>query len=248
MGDFEDRGGRLAVQAVQADDLDRLAAQHDLLVVASAAHIGRVVRPAPEKSPYDKPQRRLCCRAWHGVAPLGTEGRHAQKSRRGTARYRDADLSPSTGTSPRCCSRTSPAATSRCSPTCVTTRREGLRADRAGETEGALPGYHERVDPRRSRDPSAGHPAGRVDPHMRADWTQLATAGTRSPSATCIPRRPLMGQARTRLVQCLDVGEAIWRTSASTSCSVRRVARRRAEIVESTSTGPTSCWLHRPRI
>jgi 2-polyprenyl-6-methoxyphenol hydroxylase-like FAD-dependent oxidoreductase len=75
MGDFENRGGRVAVQPVQADDLDGLAAAHDLLVVASGrGTLGGLFGRRADKSPYDRPQRRLCVALWHGVAPTDPKG------------------------------------------------------------------------------------------------------------------------------------------------------------------------------
>lgn len=75
MGDFEDRGGRVEIRGVDVGDLDGLAERHDLLVVASGrGPLAAVFPPRPEKSPYDRPQRRLCAALYRGIAPSQPKG------------------------------------------------------------------------------------------------------------------------------------------------------------------------------
>jgi 2-polyprenyl-6-methoxyphenol hydroxylase-like FAD-dependent oxidoreductase len=67
--DFQERGGELVVGAVQeAADVDRISNGHDLIVVAvGRGSIGGMFKRRPEKSPYDRPQRRLCAALYRGV-------------------------------------------------------------------------------------------------------------------------------------------------------------------------------------
>ncbi|MDQ1131325.1 styrene monooxygenase/indole monooxygenase family protein [Microbacterium sp. SORGH_AS_0888] len=68
MGDFEDRGGRIEIRSVEAEDLDALSAGHDALVVASGKRsLGEFFGVNRAKSPYTSPQRRLMVALWHGV-------------------------------------------------------------------------------------------------------------------------------------------------------------------------------------
>ena len=70
MEDFEERGGRIDIRPVQADDLERLSDPHDLLVIASGrGTMAGLFPPRPEKSPYDRPQRRLCVGLYRGITP-----------------------------------------------------------------------------------------------------------------------------------------------------------------------------------
>jgi 2-polyprenyl-6-methoxyphenol hydroxylase-like FAD-dependent oxidoreductase len=73
--DFAARGGRVVVGPVDADDVRRLAAAHDLVVVASGrASLTELFPRLPEHSPYHEPQRLLCAGLFHGITyadPLG---------------------------------------------------------------------------------------------------------------------------------------------------------------------------------
>ncbi|MGQ0845961.1 MAG: styrene monooxygenase/indole monooxygenase family protein [Sporichthyaceae bacterium] len=75
MADFEDRGGRVEIGAVGTDDLGRVSAPHDLLVVAAGrGPLGAMFARRAEKSPYDRPQRRLCVGLFRGVAESVPKG------------------------------------------------------------------------------------------------------------------------------------------------------------------------------
>ena len=76
MTDFQERGGDLVVgPTLEAADVERLSADHDLMVVAvGRGSIGGMFRRRPEKSPYDRPQRRLCAGLYHGIAPTEPRG------------------------------------------------------------------------------------------------------------------------------------------------------------------------------
>ena len=73
--DFERRGGRVVIGAIQAGDLPTLAAQHDLLVVASGrASLTELFPRIPDRSPFAEPQRLVCAGLYRGIAypdPLG---------------------------------------------------------------------------------------------------------------------------------------------------------------------------------
>lgn len=57
---FIDRGGALAIEEADVDDLERLAREHDLVVVASGkGALGNLFARDAEKSPYLTPQRAL---------------------------------------------------------------------------------------------------------------------------------------------------------------------------------------------
>lgn len=71
--DFAARGGNIVVGEVQASDVERLAAQHDLLVVATGR--GGLIELFPriaEHSPFDRPQRFISTGLFRGIAPAAT--------------------------------------------------------------------------------------------------------------------------------------------------------------------------------
>ncbi|UGS33833.1 styrene monooxygenase/indole monooxygenase family protein [Capillimicrobium parvum] len=68
--ELAERGGRVAIGTLDVDDVEALARDHDLVVVASAKGAIRELLPEifprdPARSPYDRPQRNL------GVAYVG---------------------------------------------------------------------------------------------------------------------------------------------------------------------------------
>jgi hypothetical protein len=73
--DFEARGGRVVIAALDKDGVQALAGSHDAVVVASGrAGLGSMFPRVPEKSPYTEPQRRLFAGLFHGIRypePLG---------------------------------------------------------------------------------------------------------------------------------------------------------------------------------
>jgi hypothetical protein len=67
--DFSTRGGRVVIRAVESNELDNLAARHDLLVVASGrGNLSAIFPRVPEHSPYTNPQRLCICGLFRGVA------------------------------------------------------------------------------------------------------------------------------------------------------------------------------------
>jgi len=69
MVDYEERGGEIRIGAVAAEDLERLSGEHDLIVVAAGRDgIGAMFPRRADRSPYDKPQRRLSAGIYHGIA------------------------------------------------------------------------------------------------------------------------------------------------------------------------------------
>jgi 2-polyprenyl-6-methoxyphenol hydroxylase-like FAD-dependent oxidoreductase len=75
MEEYEQRGGDLVVRSVQPEDVELLSHDHDLMVVCSGrGALASMFPRRPEKSPYDRPQRRLCAGLYHGIArtdPIG---------------------------------------------------------------------------------------------------------------------------------------------------------------------------------
>ncbi len=66
--DFAARGGKVVIGAVQATDLERLSANHDLLVVSSGrASLTEVFPRIVEHSPFDRPQRFIAVGLFRGV-------------------------------------------------------------------------------------------------------------------------------------------------------------------------------------
>jgi 2-polyprenyl-6-methoxyphenol hydroxylase-like FAD-dependent oxidoreductase len=75
MEEYEERGGELVVGSLEPEDVERLSEHHDVLVVCSGrGALASMFPRRPEKSPYDRPQRRLCAGLYHGIArtdPIG---------------------------------------------------------------------------------------------------------------------------------------------------------------------------------
>jgi hypothetical protein len=73
--DFAARGGRIEIGTLDADGVARLAAGHDLMVVASGrGSLTEMFPRLPDRSPYTEPQRRLMSGLFRGVTmtePLG---------------------------------------------------------------------------------------------------------------------------------------------------------------------------------
>ena len=65
--DYQERGGDLVVGAMDGEGIERISADHDLVVVAAGRASGAMFAPVPGKCPYDKPQRRLSAGIYHGV-------------------------------------------------------------------------------------------------------------------------------------------------------------------------------------
>ncbi|MGA9767536.1 MAG: styrene monooxygenase/indole monooxygenase family protein [Blastocatellia bacterium] len=66
--DFVTRGGKVAVGAVQASDVIRLSAQHDLMVVASGrGSLVEMFPRDPARSPFTHPQRLLTGALYRGL-------------------------------------------------------------------------------------------------------------------------------------------------------------------------------------
>ena len=68
--EYERRGGRLTVQEAGIDDLERLAREHDLVVVATGkGELGGLFARDAERSPYERPQRALALTYVCGLEP-----------------------------------------------------------------------------------------------------------------------------------------------------------------------------------
>jgi hypothetical protein len=73
--DFMARGGQVEIGSLDATDVARLSARHELMVVASGrGSLTEMFPRQPERSPYTAPQRRLMSGLFRGVAfpePMG---------------------------------------------------------------------------------------------------------------------------------------------------------------------------------
>jgi 2-polyprenyl-6-methoxyphenol hydroxylase-like FAD-dependent oxidoreductase len=73
--DFSTRGGRVEIGTLDASDVTRLSANHELMVVASGrGSLAEMFPRLPDRSPYTQPQRRLMAGLFRGVTmpePLG---------------------------------------------------------------------------------------------------------------------------------------------------------------------------------
>lgn len=68
MQDFTDRGGEIEVRDLSAAEIEALTEVHDLVVVSTGkGEIGAMFPKRADKSPYDRPQRKLAVGFWHGV-------------------------------------------------------------------------------------------------------------------------------------------------------------------------------------
>src|SRR5262249_54046279 len=67
--EFSGRGGRVVIDTVQPDELDGLAARHDLLVVASGrASLSTIFPRIARHSPFESPQRLVIGGLFRGIA------------------------------------------------------------------------------------------------------------------------------------------------------------------------------------
>ncbi|MBF6139121.1 monooxygenase [Nocardia farcinica] len=72
---FEERGGDLQIRMLTAEDIEPLAARHDLIVVAAGRGAFASLFPRrPELSPYDTPQRKLCVGLYRGITESTPKG------------------------------------------------------------------------------------------------------------------------------------------------------------------------------
>lgn len=70
MHELEQRGGNLVIRPIAASDLDALAAENDLLVVAAGkSDVSALFERDPERSRYSQPQRKLALITVTGLKP-----------------------------------------------------------------------------------------------------------------------------------------------------------------------------------
>lgn len=77
MNDFEQRGGRLLIEYVTAARVDDIARTADLTILATGkGELGELVPRDPERSEFDRPQRRLIASIVTGVQGWGLRNGH----------------------------------------------------------------------------------------------------------------------------------------------------------------------------
>jgi 2-polyprenyl-6-methoxyphenol hydroxylase-like FAD-dependent oxidoreductase len=70
--EFEERGGEVEVGALGVEDLDRLAARHDLIAVSTGrGGLTDLFAPIPTRSPFQQPMRLLSAGLYTGIADAG---------------------------------------------------------------------------------------------------------------------------------------------------------------------------------
>ena len=76
LADFTDRGGDFQPGLhVSPEEIVRLSERHDLVVIATGKGGTSAMFPViPDKSPYSRPQRRLCAGLYYGIAPSEPKG------------------------------------------------------------------------------------------------------------------------------------------------------------------------------
>lgn len=75
MQDFTDRGGVIEYRDLNAKQIQDLSEQHDLVVVSTGkGEIGAMFPKRVDKSPYDRPQRKLAVGFWKGVERRNPNG------------------------------------------------------------------------------------------------------------------------------------------------------------------------------
>jgi 2-polyprenyl-6-methoxyphenol hydroxylase-like FAD-dependent oxidoreductase len=67
MADYQERGGAIAFGQIDAPGIGRISRDHDLVVVAAGRGSGVMFPARADKSPYDRPQRRLSAGIYHGI-------------------------------------------------------------------------------------------------------------------------------------------------------------------------------------
>lgn len=67
--DFMARGGRVVTGMIRVEDVERLAEQHELVVIAAGRkHLTALFPRVPKHSPFEQPQRLVCAGLYRGIA------------------------------------------------------------------------------------------------------------------------------------------------------------------------------------
>ena len=75
LADFQERGGEFRVADMTPGSVTELSDRHDLIVVATGkGDISAMFGVRVDRSPYDKPQRRLCAGLYHGIERTDPRG------------------------------------------------------------------------------------------------------------------------------------------------------------------------------
>ena len=236
--DYQERGGDLVVGPIDPEQIERLGAAHDLVVVAAGRGMGAMFAPLPDKCPYDKPQRRLSAGIYTGCATQSPRA-SACTCHSATASCWSCPSPPGTASPPPCCSRTSRGATWRCSPT-STARRIPAATTRPclRKLEAHYPMCFERVDPAEFRlQGPTDLLQGALTPVVREDYVRLDSGkfALAMGDAHCVVD-PVNGQgANSASYSAWVIGHAILDDLAFDEQFCRRVARERQAFVHGVS-------------
>jgi 2-polyprenyl-6-methoxyphenol hydroxylase-like FAD-dependent oxidoreductase len=74
MEDYQQRGGELVIGPIDPAMAEQLGDNHDLVVIAGGRGLGAMFAPRPDKSPYDRPQRRLSAGIYSGITYTEPKG------------------------------------------------------------------------------------------------------------------------------------------------------------------------------
>lgn len=239
MDDFEERGGTIEVRGMQVEDIERVSAKHDLLVVASGrGALGALFPRRADKSPYDRPQRRLCAALYHGVSASVPKGVTINVSP-GHGELLELPIYSFDGHVAALLFESIPGGDlDRLADLRYEEDPPSFQKAIRTKLEQHFPATFERVD---TTEFQVCRPQdvlqGALIPHVRQDYTRLSNGkfALAVGDVHCLVD-PVMGQgANSASYSAWTVGEAILEDLGFDELFCARVARRRADIVHSIS-------------